>query len=111
MLQNDPLRIPPFLFDADLDPAFHFDADPNPGGSGSATLERRVVEYRNEWKCRDILVNSAHSCLSSSLDLHPDIFKNTIKKRQMQRKSYGIVLKTVWYHYHTKKTKLMSSET
>ncbi len=25
--QNDPLRLPPFHFDADPDPAFHFDAD------------------------------------------------------------------------------------
>jgi hypothetical protein len=34
ILQNDPLRLPPFHFDAnanaDPDPAFHFDADPNP---------------------------------------------------------------------------------
>ncbi len=30
MLQNDPLRPPPFHFDADLDPAFYFDADPDP---------------------------------------------------------------------------------
>jgi hypothetical protein len=32
MLQNDPLRVPPFHFDADLDPdpAFHFNADPDP---------------------------------------------------------------------------------
>ncbi len=39
-LQNDPLRLPPFHFDADpdpsfhfdpnQDPAFHFDADPDP---------------------------------------------------------------------------------
>jgi hypothetical protein len=36
MLQNDPLRLPPFHFDADPDPVFHFDADPC--GSGSATL-------------------------------------------------------------------------
>ncbi len=28
MLQNDPLRLPPFHFDADPDPTFHFDADP-----------------------------------------------------------------------------------
>ncbi len=28
MLQNDPLRRPPFHFDADPDPAFYFDADP-----------------------------------------------------------------------------------
>jgi hypothetical protein len=27
MLQNDPLRLPPFYFDANPDPAFHFDAD------------------------------------------------------------------------------------
>ncbi len=26
-LQSDPLRPPPFHFDADPDPAFHFDAD------------------------------------------------------------------------------------
>jgi hypothetical protein len=30
MLRNDPLRLPPFHFDADPDPAFHFDADPDP---------------------------------------------------------------------------------
>jgi hypothetical protein len=40
MLQNDPLRLPPFHFDADLDPIFtsmdpdpaffYFDADPDP---------------------------------------------------------------------------------
>jgi hypothetical protein len=30
MLQNDPLKLPPFHFDADPDPAFHFDADPDP---------------------------------------------------------------------------------
>ncbi len=63
MLQNDPLRLPPFHFDADPDPdlTFHFDADPNsdpgfhfnedpdltskndvdPHGSGSVTLELR----------------------------------------------------------------------
>jgi hypothetical protein len=46
MLKNDPLRLPPFHFDADPDPAFHCDADPYPAfqfdadpcGSGSATL-------------------------------------------------------------------------
>ncbi len=32
MLQNDPIRRPPFHFDADPDPdrAFHFDVDPDP---------------------------------------------------------------------------------
>ncbi len=30
MLQNDPLRLPTFHFDADPDLAFHFDADPDP---------------------------------------------------------------------------------
>jgi hypothetical protein len=32
MLQNNPVRLPPFPFDtdADRDPDFHFDADPNP---------------------------------------------------------------------------------
>jgi hypothetical protein len=30
MLQNDPLRLPAFHFDADPDLAFHFDADPDP---------------------------------------------------------------------------------
>ncbi len=30
MLQNNPLRLPPFHFDADPDPAFHFDVDPDP---------------------------------------------------------------------------------
>jgi hypothetical protein len=30
MFQNDPLRLPPFHFDADPDPAFHFAADPDP---------------------------------------------------------------------------------
>jgi hypothetical protein len=30
MLQNDPLRLPPFHFDADPDPAFHCDADRDP---------------------------------------------------------------------------------
>jgi hypothetical protein len=31
MLQNDPLRLPPFHFDApDPDPTLHFDADPDP---------------------------------------------------------------------------------
>ncbi len=30
MLQNDPLRFPPFHLDADLDIAFHFDADADP---------------------------------------------------------------------------------
>jgi hypothetical protein len=30
MLQNYPLRLPPFRLDADPDPAFHFDADPDP---------------------------------------------------------------------------------
>jgi len=28
VLQNDPLRLPPFNFDADPDRAFHCDADP-----------------------------------------------------------------------------------
>jgi hypothetical protein len=50
MLQNDPLRLPPFHFDADpdtdptfhfdafTDPAFHFDADldPNPASQNDA---------------------------------------------------------------------------
>jgi hypothetical protein len=33
MLQKDPLRLPSFHFDADLDldPAFHFHVDPDPG--------------------------------------------------------------------------------
>jgi hypothetical protein len=30
MLQNDSLMLPPFLSDADPDPAFHFDANPDP---------------------------------------------------------------------------------
>jgi hypothetical protein len=30
MLRNDPLRLPPFHFYADPDPAFHFDADLDP---------------------------------------------------------------------------------
>jgi len=30
MLQNDPLRLQPFHFDVDPDPAFHFVADPDP---------------------------------------------------------------------------------
>ncbi len=30
MLQNDPLWLPTFHFDADLDNDFHFDADPDP---------------------------------------------------------------------------------
>jgi hypothetical protein len=30
MLQNDPLRLPPFYFGADPDPAFHFDANADP---------------------------------------------------------------------------------
>ncbi len=30
MLQSDPLRLPPFHFDADSDPSFHFDADSDP---------------------------------------------------------------------------------
>ncbi len=49
MLQNDPLSLPPFHFDADPDPdpAFNFDADPadppsqndaDPSGYGSVTL-------------------------------------------------------------------------
>jgi hypothetical protein len=44
MLQNDPLRLQPFHFDSDPDPAFHFKADPDPAfnfnaktcGSGSS---------------------------------------------------------------------------
>ncbi len=30
MLQNNPLRLPPFNFGADPDRAVHFDADPGP---------------------------------------------------------------------------------
>jgi hypothetical protein len=30
LIQNDPLRLPPFHFDADSDPAFPFDADTDP---------------------------------------------------------------------------------
>jgi hypothetical protein len=30
MQKNDPLRLPPFRFDAEPDPAFYFDADPDP---------------------------------------------------------------------------------
>jgi len=29
-IQNDPLRLPPFHFDADPDPSFPFDPDPDP---------------------------------------------------------------------------------
>ncbi len=47
MLQNYPLRLPPFPFDADPDPAFHFggadpdsafhfDADPDPASQNDA---------------------------------------------------------------------------
>ncbi len=38
MLQNDPLRLPPFHFDADPDPApaFHFHADQNPASQNDA---------------------------------------------------------------------------
>ncbi len=46
MLKNDPLRLPPFhfnadpdptfCFDADPDPAFHFDADPDPASQNDA---------------------------------------------------------------------------
>ncbi len=36
MLQNDPLRLPPFHFDADPDPALHFDADPDPASHNVA---------------------------------------------------------------------------
>ncbi len=39
MLQNDPLRLPPFHFDADPDPAFHFDADPDPAFHFDADAE------------------------------------------------------------------------
>ncbi len=31
MIENDPLKVPPFHFDAEPDPAFHFDADADPG--------------------------------------------------------------------------------
>ncbi len=30
MLQNDPVKLLPYHFDADPDPAFHFYADPDP---------------------------------------------------------------------------------
>jgi hypothetical protein len=30
MIKNDPLKVPPFHFDAELDPDFHFDADADP---------------------------------------------------------------------------------
>jgi hypothetical protein len=30
MLRNDPIRLPPFHFDANPDPAFHFEANPDP---------------------------------------------------------------------------------
>jgi hypothetical protein len=36
MLQNDPVRLPPFHFDADPDPAFHFDADQDPASKNDA---------------------------------------------------------------------------
>jgi hypothetical protein len=38
MLQNDPLRLFPFHFDADPDAAFHFDADPDRASQNDAKL-------------------------------------------------------------------------
>jgi hypothetical protein len=55
MLQNDPLRLPSFHFDADPDPdpASHFDEDPDPTsqnyvdpcGSGSETLVWSLLNF------------------------------------------------------------------
>jgi hypothetical protein len=38
MHQNDPLMLPPFHFDADVDPdpAFHFEADPDTASQNDA---------------------------------------------------------------------------
>jgi hypothetical protein len=41
VLQNDPLRLPPFHFDADqdLDPTFHCNADPDPASQKDADTD------------------------------------------------------------------------
>jgi hypothetical protein len=60
LLQNDPLRLPPFHFDADPDPACHFDADLDPAsqndadprGSGSAALVKTIsLVYAGRGDC------------------------------------------------------------
>jgi hypothetical protein len=48
MLQNGPLRLPPFHFDADAnadpDPAFHFDADAEPDlPKGRGSMQIRII--------------------------------------------------------------------
>jgi hypothetical protein len=52
-----------------------------------------MVEYRDEWKCRDILVVARTAVSFPQIRIQPSL--TTIKKRRMKRKSYGIVLKTV----------------
>ncbi len=52
MLQHDPLRLPPFHFDAvpDPDPAFHFvpDPDPDPASQEDHVGHQSLVEYSSE---------------------------------------------------------------
>ncbi len=36
LLQNDPLRLPPFHLNVDPDPAFHFHVDPDPATQNDA---------------------------------------------------------------------------
>ncbi len=71
MLQNDPLRLPPFHFDADRilllhfvadpDSAFHFDADSDPDPTSQMM---RIHAFRNEkskkHKIFDSLLNSSN---------------------------------------------------
>jgi hypothetical protein len=56
MLQNDPLRLPPFHFDADPDPAFHLDADPDPTFHSDADQD---PAFKNATR----IYNTAHNLL------------------------------------------------
>jgi hypothetical protein len=43
MLQNDPLRLPPFHFDANPDPAFLFDADVDPDPAPAPAFQLQKI--------------------------------------------------------------------
>ncbi len=58
MLQNDPLRIPPFHFDPD--PAFHFDAVPDPASENDADPDLQHCFKSNVRKICSLLRDDAY---------------------------------------------------
>jgi|688.fasta_scaffold1521469_2 hypothetical protein len=72
MLQNDPLRLQPFHFDVDPDPAFHFDADPCGTGTLVHIVLNTVPDIFPEYVCEGAAVDedkSSHLFRIQFLDL------------------------------------------